>query len=92
MTSILCKVLSFKDKFHCGANHYINNIVVQEPVVDVGEVCAHLTKYVLETKEPEDLAGDWLLGIALHKDSRGRLHMSRGDVTYWHQPRYDRVY
>ena len=51
---------------------------MQESVVVVGEVCAHLTKYWLEMKEPEDIDGCWLLGIALHKDYSRHLHMSRG--------------
>ena len=78
MTSILCKDLSLDDRVRCGTDRYIDHIVVQESVVGVGEVCAHLAKYGLETKESEDLDGRWLLGIALHKDSSGHLHMSRG--------------
>ena len=78
MTSILRKVLSLDDRVHRGTDHYINDIVVQESIVGVGEVRAHLTKYGLETKEPEDLDGGQLLGIALNKDSSGCLHMSRG--------------
>ena len=77
MTSIVCKVLSLDDRVHHGTDHYIDDIVVQESVVDVGEVRAHLIKYGLETKELEDLDGGRLLGIALTKDSRGHLHMSR---------------
>ena len=78
MTSILRKVLSLDDRVHRGTDHYIDDIVVQESVVGVGEVRAHLAKYGLETKEPEDLDGGRLLGIALRRDSRGHLHMSRG--------------
>ena len=78
MTSILRKVLSLNDGVRRGTDHYINDIVVQESIVGVGEVRAHLTKYGLETKEPEDLDGGRLLGIALNKDSSGCLHMSRG--------------
>ena len=62
----------------CGNDHYINDIVVQESVVGVGKVHAHLTKYGLETKETEDLDGGQLLGIAPHKSSSRYLHMSRG--------------
>ena len=78
MTSILCKVLSLDDRVCRGTDHYIKDMVVQETVVGVGEVSTHLTKYGLVTKELEDHDGGWLLGIALHKDSSGRLHMSRG--------------
>ena len=78
MTSILCKVLSLDDRVHHGNDHYIDDIVIQESIVGVGEVRAHLTKYGFETKEPEDLDGDRLLGIAFNKDSSGCLHMSRG--------------
>ena len=78
MTSILRKVLSLDNRVHRGTDHYIDDIVVQESVVGVGEVRAHLIKYGLEMKEPEDLDGGRLLGIALTKDSRGHLHMSRG--------------
>ena len=78
MTSILRKVLSLDDRVRRGTDHYIDDIVVQESIVGVGEVRAHLTKYGLETKEPEDLDGGRLLGIALNKDSSGCLHMSRG--------------
>ena len=51
---------------------------MQESVVGVVEVHCHLTKYGLERKEPEGLDGGQLLGIALHKESSGCLHMSRG--------------
>ena len=78
MTSILHKVLSFDSRIRHGTGHYIGDIVVQESVVGVGKVCAHLTKCGLEMKEPEDLDGGWLLGIALHKDSSGHLHMLSG--------------
>ena len=78
MTSILHKVLSLDDRVCCRTDHYINDIVVQESVVGVGEVRAHLIKYGLETKEPEELNGGQLLGIALRKDSSGHLCMSRG--------------
>ena len=78
MTSILRKVLSLDDRVRHGTDHYIDDIVVQESTVGVGEIRAHLTKYGLETKEPEDLDGGRLLGIALNKDSSGCLHMSRG--------------
>ena len=78
ITSILRKVLSLNDRVRHGTDHYIDDIVVQESIVGVGEVRAHLTKYGLETKEPENLDGGWLLGIALNKDSSGCLHMSRG--------------
>ena len=78
MTSILHKVLSLDDRVRCGTDHYIDDIVVQESTVGVVEVRAHLTKYGLEMKEPEDLDGGRLLGIALNKDSSGCLHMSRG--------------
>ena len=77
-TYILHKVLLLDDRVCHGTDHYINEIVMQESVVVVGEVCAHLTKYGLEMKEPEGLDGGWLLGIALHKDSSGHLHMLRG--------------
>ena len=78
MTSILYKVLSLDDRVYRGTDHYIDDIVAQESVVGVNEVCAHLAKYGLEMKEPEDPDGDRLLDIALRKDSRGHLHMSRG--------------
>ena len=77
MTSILRKVLSLNDRVCRGTDNYINDIVVLESIVGVGEVRAHLTKYGLETKEPEDLDGGRLLGIALNKDSSRCLHMSR---------------
>ena len=77
MTSILHTVLSLDDRVHRGTDHYIDDIVVQESVVGEGEVRAHLAKYALEMKEPEDLDGGRLLGIALRRDSRGHLHMSR---------------
>ena len=78
MTSILRKVLSLDDRVHRGTDHYIDDIVMQQSVVGVDEVRAHLIKYGLETKEPEDLNGGRLLGIALRKDSSGHLCMSRG--------------
>ena len=43
MTSILHKVLSYDDRIRHETDHCINDIVVQESVVGVGEVCAHLT-------------------------------------------------
>ena len=78
MTSILHKVLPLDDRVRRGTDHYIDDIVVQESIVGAGEVRTHLTKYGLETKEPEDLDRGRLLGIALNKDSSGCLHMSRG--------------
>lgn len=78
MTSILRKVLSLDNEVCRGTDHYIDDIVVQESVVSVEAVRQHLTKYGLETKEPEGLDGGRLLGVALKKDIRGHLQMSRG--------------
>ena len=78
MTSIPCKMLSLDNRVHRGTHHYIDDIVMQESVVGVGEVHAHLAKYGLETKEPEDLDGGKLLGIVLQKSSSGHLHISSG--------------
>ena len=75
MTSILNKVLSLDERVRRGTDHYIDYIVVQESVVSVEEVRAHLAKYGRETKEPENLDGGRLLGIALHKHSSGHLQM-----------------
>lgn len=78
MTSILRKVLSMDDRVRRGTDHYIDDIVVQESVVGVDEVRAHLTRYGLETKEPEALNGGRLLGIALNEYSGRNLQMTRG--------------
>jgi transposase InsO family protein len=77
MTSILGKVLSLDDHVHRATDHYINNIVVQEWVASAEEVRQHLAKYGLVTKEPEGLDGGRLLGIALNRNARGDLQMSR---------------
>ena len=64
MTSILRKVLSLDDRVCRRTDHNFDDIVVRESIVGVGEVCARLTKYGLEMKEPEDLDGGrfyWVL-------------------------------
>ena len=69
---------SLNNKVCRGTDHYIDDIVVQESVVSAEAVRQHLTRYGLETKEPEVLDGGRLLGVALKKDTRGHLQMSRG--------------
>ncbi|XP_067943207.1 uncharacterized protein [Watersipora subatra] len=78
MTSILKKVLSLDERAHRGTDHYIDDIVVQESVLNAQGLRDHLARYELETKEPEALNGGRLLGVALQKDSSGHLKMSRG--------------
>ena len=51
MTLILDKVLSPDDRVRRAANHYIDDIVLQESVADAETVRRHLAKYGLETKE-----------------------------------------
>jgi len=67
-TSILGKVLSIDDRVRRATEYDIDDIVVQGSFVGAEEVRKHLTKYELETKEPESLDGYGLLGIALKSD------------------------
>jgi len=77
MTSIIGKMLSLDDHVCQAMDHYIYNIVVQETIASAEEVCHHVAKYGLKTKEPFGLNGGRLLGIALKQDSHGALQMSR---------------
>ena len=71
MTLILGKVLLLDDRVRRATDHYIDDIGVKESVADSETVRRHLAKYRLETKEPENLDGGRLLGIALKRNRWG---------------------
>lgn len=78
MTMILKQVLAQDENIARATDHYIDDIMVQESVVSASRVRKHLLKYGLESKEPEDLNGGRVLGIALKQDPNKHLLMSRG--------------
>ena len=78
MTRVLGKVLSLDEDVNKGTDHYIDDILVQESVVSAAKVREHLLRYGFESKEPMDLDGGKVLGIALSKTPSGDFDMSRG--------------
>ena len=78
MTAILRKVLDQDERVKRGTDHYIDDILVARRILSPEEVRVHLQKYGLVTKEPENLDGGRVLGIAVKKDTNGVLQMSRG--------------
>ena len=80
MSKILKKVLSLDEAVFAGTSSYIDDIIVNENIVTAERVVAHLQKYGLETKPPEDLEGGRVLGLCLHRNDRdGTLRFRRGN-------------
>ena len=60
-------------------DHYIDDIIVNKNVVTAGEVIAHLQKYGLVAKLPEELSGGRVLGLSLTRNADGELMFHRGN-------------
>ena len=80
MSTILRQVLSLDPRIQGVTDHYIDDIVVNEDVASVAEVSAHLAKYGLQTKPPEDFGTSRILGLQLYGDRKGDLRWKRGNA------------
>lgn len=79
MTKILQFVLAQDEKIDAATSSYIDDILVDESVVAADVVVAHLRKYGLEAKPPQNLAGGSVLGLRVTDDGRGCLTFRRGN-------------
>ena len=80
MTKILKTVLAKDRRVEEGTDNYIDDIIVNENVVSATEVVAHLQKYGLEAKPPEELDGGRVLGLSLNRNAAGELVFYRGNI------------
>ena len=79
MTKILKTVLAKDRRIEEGTDTYIDDIIVNENVVTAKEVIAHLRKYGLDAKPPEELDGGRVLGLSLNRNANGELVFRRGN-------------
>ena len=78
MSTILKEVLGRNPKIAGAADHYIDDILVNESVVKAEDVRAHLQKYGLDSKPPERLSeGGKVLGLQVDSKN-GKLYFRRG--------------
>jgi hypothetical protein len=73
MSKIISKVLSLDKDVAKGADHYIDDIWIDESVVSAEKVRLHLLKYGLVAKDPVPLTDTRVLGLRVQKDD-GELH------------------
>jgi hypothetical protein len=71
------KVLSLDQTIEKGTDHYVDDIWIDQDVVEVDKVKAHLGQYGLRTKDPEPLANVRVLGLRVSKGESGRLDWKR---------------
>ena len=69
MSNILKEVLAQDNSVQSGTDYFMDDIIVQENIVILDQVAAHLQQYGLETKPPEALDGGRVLGLHLNRDS-----------------------
>ena len=79
MSKILQAVLAKDERIRKNTDSYIDDIIVREDGITVSDVAAHLQKYGLEAKQPEDLEGGRVLGLAISRDSNQKLVYGRGN-------------
>lgn len=72
MTKIISNVLALDDEIARGTDHYLDDIWVDESLVNVVKVKAHLSKYGLESKDPVPLDGARVLGLRVSASKQGR--------------------
>lgn len=71
MTAIVRYILNSNPEISKATDHYVDDIVVDTELVDIGKVVELLSQYGLITKSPETLNGARVLGLQLiEKDSR----------------------
>ena len=79
---VLGKVLSLDDEVQRVADHYIEDIMVQESIASASRVQEYLWKYRLELKEPESLDGGRVHEIALQGAPAEKLMVSRISASH----------
>ena len=79
MSKIVQLVLAQDERVRAGTDSYIDDIMVDEDIVTVEEVVKHLRRYGLETKPPEDLEGNRVLGLSILRSPAGELVFGRGN-------------
>ena len=78
MMKILKEVLGRDERIGRATDHYVDDIIVREEIATAEEVVEHLRRFGLETKEPETLAGNIILGLQLNTDRGGAVVFRRG--------------
>jgi transposase InsO family protein len=80
MSTILRKVLSLDPRIQAATDHYVDDIIVNQDVASVAEVSAHLARFGLRTKLPEEFDNARVLGLQLHNHRGEELRWKRGNT------------
>ena len=73
MTVVLKRVFGLEESIRDGTDSYIDDILVDQKIINVGQVVQHLASYGLLTKSPEPVKDSRVLGLQISKDF-GELH------------------
>ena len=79
MNVILRKVLSLDPEIKNGTSNYIDDIIVDQSIVSVEKVRAHLRKFGLECKASENFENAKVLGLRIHQTEDGNFKWSRSN-------------
>ncbi len=79
MSKILDDVLGVDKEIAAGTDHYIDDIVIDRRVASTEKVVAHLNKFGLRVKDPEDLTSAKVLGLQLYEKDGG-IRWCRGNT------------
>lgn len=79
MSTVLAKVLSLDKTVSSATDHYIDDILVNEDLMNAGEVAEHLARYGLVTKPAVPIRGAKALGLQVDEDAGGNLIWRRGN-------------
>ena len=79
MASILKYVLAKSDTIQASAKLYVDDILVKKSQVPTEMLIAHLNRFGLVTKLPEQLDGGTTLRLKVLRNGRGELAFTRGN-------------
>ena len=79
MARILKYVLAKSDTIQASTKSYVDDILVKTSQVPAETLIAHLNRFGLVTKLPEQLDGGTALGLKVLKNGRGELAFTRGN-------------
>ena len=79
MARILKYVLPKLDTIQASTKLYVDDILVKTSQVPAETLIAHLNRFGIVTKPPEQLDGGTALGLKVLKNGRGKLAFTRGN-------------
>ena len=79
MARILKYVLAKSDTIQASTKSYVDDILVKTSQVPAETLIAHLNRFGLVTKPPEQLDGGTALGLKVLRNGRGELAFTRGN-------------